>query len=136
MRNDFKYLSEIVSTTRKPGFSTKVARDFYVHDSFKDTIIQEIKKSRIRNRGRYSYSCVNFIMLKMMVENQMQLPMDKLLYDDFYRDLGALRTTYNPLLVMDSLDVVPTEYDGFVRRQLIRGYVHDEAAAFSRRCLR
>ena len=26
--------------------------------------------------------------------------------------------------------MAPTEEDGFVRRQVIRGYVHDEAAAF------
>ena len=31
---------------------------------------------------------------------------------------------------MDSLEIVPTEYDKVVRHQLIRGYVHDEAAAF------
>ena len=31
---------------------------------------------------------------------------------------------------MDTLQIVPTEQDGFVRRQLLRGYVHDEAAAF------
>ena len=130
VRNDFKYYPHLVSTTRKPEFTTKVANDFYVHDSFKDTIIQDIKKSKLRNRGRYAYSCVNFIMLKIMVENQMKQPMDQLLRDHFYRGLGALRTTYNPLNVMDSLDVVPTEYDGFVRRQLLRGYVHDEAAAF------
>ena len=130
VRNDFTYLPNLVSKTRKPEFTTQVARDFYVHDSFKDTIIRDIKKSRIRNRGQYAYSCVNFIMLKMMVENQMRMPMDQLLRDQFYRGLGALRTTYNPLNVMDSLDVVPTEYDGFVRRQLIRGFVHDEAAAF------
>lgn len=130
VRNDFTYLPNIVSKTIKPGFTTKVARDFYVHDSFKDTIIQDIIKSRLKNRGRYAYSCVNFIMLKMMVENQMKTPMDKLLTNNFYRNLGAMSTTYNPLQVMDSLEIVPTENDRFVRRQLLRGYVHDEAAAF------
>ena len=57
-------------------------------------------------------------------------PMDQLLRDDFYSGLGAWHTTYNPLKRMDTLQIVPTEQDGFVRRQLLRGYVHDEAAAF------
>ena len=130
VRNDFKFLPEVVSAEPKPGFTTEVARDFYVSDSFKDTIMRDIKESRLRRKGRYAYSCVNFILLKMMVENQFGLPMDRLLRDSFYRKLGAWHTTYNPLRVMDSLSIVPTEYDGFIRRQVLRGYVHDEAAAF------
>lgn len=130
VRNDFTYLPSLVSETKKPGFTTEVARNFYVNDTFKDTIIQDIKKSRLTGRGKYKYSCINFILLKMMVENQMKRPMDELLHDDFFSRLGAWHTTYNPLHVMDTLQIVPTENDGFVRRQLLRGYVHDEAAAF------
>lgn len=130
VRNDFKYFPDLVSTTKKPGFTTEVARNFYLHDSFRDSIMQDIKDSRLGTRGRYVYSCVNFIMLKMMVENLMKQPMDELLRNDFYNRLGAWHTTYNPLRVMDTLQIVPTEDDQFVRRQLVRGYVHDEAAAF------
>lgn len=130
VRNDFKYLPDLVSDKKKPGFTTEVARNFYLHDSFKDSIIQDIKDSRLGTRGKYVYSCVNFIMLKMMVENQMKQPMDQLLHNNFYSRLGARHTTYNPLKTMDTLQIVPTEDDQFVRRQLVRGYVHDEAAAF------
>ena len=69
-----------------------------------------------------------------MVENLMKSPMDQFLRDDFYSGLGAWHTTYNPLKRMDTLQIVPTEQDGFVRRQLLRGYVHDEAAAFQGGC--
>lgn len=130
VRNDFKYLPEIVSATRKPEFTTEAARNFYLHDSFRDSIMQKIKDSRLGTRGKYVYSCVNFILLKMMVENQMKQPMDQLLHNDFFSRLGAWHTTYNPLKTMDTLQIVPTEDDQFVRRQLVRGYVHDEAAAF------
>lgn len=130
VRNDFKYLPDLVSDKKKSGFTTEVARNFYLHDSFKDSIMQEIKDSRLGTRGKYVYSCVNFILLKMMVENQMKQPMDQLLQNNFYSRLGARYTTYNPLTVMDTLQIVPTEDDQFVRRQLVRGYVHDEAAAF------
>lgn len=130
VRNDFSYNSSDVSNIRKEGFTTEVARNFFVHDSFKDTIMQEIKKSRLGTRGRYQYSCVNFILLKMMVENEMKEPMDQLLRREFYDKVGARLTTYNPLNRMDTMQIVPTEDDQFVRRQLLRGYVHDEAAAF------
>ena len=65
-----------------------------------------------------------------MVENLMKSPMDQLLRDDFYSGLGAWHTTYNPLKRMDTLQIVPTEQDGFVRRQLLCGYVHDERPLF------
>ena len=102
----------------------------YLHDSFKDTIIQEIKDSRLGVRGKYKYSCINFILLKMMVEKQMRQPMDRLLHDMFFSKLGAWHTAYNPLHILDTMQIVPTENDHFIRRQLLRGYVHDEAAAF------
>lgn len=130
VQNKYTFLPEIVSFVPREGYSTQVAHNFYLNTSFKDTIIQEIKESKLRNRGKYRYSCVNFIMLKMMVENQMKQPMDKLLYENFYSRLGAVSTRYTPLLYMDSLLIVPTEIDNFLRKQVLRGYVHDESAAF------
>ena len=66
----------------------------------------------------------------MMVEKQMRQPMDRLLHDMFFSKLGAWHTAYNPLHILDTMQIVPTENDHFIRRQLLRGYVHDEAAAF------
>lgn len=60
----------------------------------------------------------------------MQMPLNEILGRYFTAPLGAGNTLYNPLTRIDSLWVVPTEDDSFVRRQLLRGYVHDEAAAF------
>ena len=130
VRNDFSFLPNLVSARKKPGFTTEIARNMYLHDSFKDTIIQEIKDSRLGVRGKYKYSCINFILLKMMVEKQMRQPMDRLLHDMFFSKLGAWHTAYNPLHILDTMQIVPTENDHFIRRQLLRGYVHDEAAAF------
>lgn len=129
-RNDFKFLPHLVSKTKKPGFTAEIAKHLYVHDSFKDIIMQEIKESKLGERGKYRYSCVNFILLKMVVEQQTGQPMDKLLQTHFFDRLGACTTTYNPLHKMDTMVIVPTENDEFIRRQLLRGYVHDEAAAF------
>ncbi|MDR1601620.1 MAG: serine hydrolase [Tannerella sp.] len=130
VRNDFTFLPEIVSSTPKTHFTTQVARDFYVHDSFRDTIMNEIGQAKLSRRGKYVYSCVNFILLKMIVERRMQQPMDELLRTAFFDRLGAYYTTYNPLNRFDSTLIVPTENDRFVRRQMLHGYVHDEAAAF------
>lgn len=130
VRNDFSYLPSLVSSSSKQGYTTEVARDFFVHDSFKDTIIQSIKDSKLSTRGKYVYSCVNFMLLKMIAEQTTGVAMDNYLETNFFKRLGTKNTYYNPLHHIDTMRIAPTENDGFVRRQLIRGYVHDEAAAF------
>jgi len=130
VQTGFTYLPQYVSTVSKPGFTREVSRNFYVSDSFQNVILDDIRKSPLSNRGRYVYSDLNFILLRWMVENQLKVPMDELLHDEFTSKLGAYHTTYLPLKIMDTMQIVPTENDVYVRRQLLRGYVHDEAAAF------
>lgn len=130
VQNKFKFLPDVISNVKKNGFTTEVARNMYIHDSFKDTIMREIKNVKLRTRGKYLYSCVNFILLQKIIEHQVGKPMDQLLQSAFFDRLGLQYTAYNPLKKMDSLLIVPTEEDQFLRKQLLRGYVHDEAAAF------
>ncbi|MDR1102542.1 MAG: serine hydrolase [Tannerella sp.] len=130
VRTDFKFLPNVVSGSRKEGFTSEVAADFYLTDSFPAMIMNDIYDAKLKPRGKYVYSCVNFILLKMMVEHQMRQPMDKLLDTHFFSRLGATTATYNPLKKMDVSQIVPTEDDRFLRRQILRGYVHDEGAAF------
>lgn len=128
---NFKYNPEIVSDKQKKGFTAEVAHNIYVSDAFvTDSIIAGIKNSRMGTPGKYIYSCVNFILLKMMIERQTGQKMDQYLYKHFLAPLGASSTTYTPLHHIDSLRIAPTENDRFVRKQILCGYVHDEAAAF------
>lgn len=130
VRNDFSFYPDLVSETKKDHYTTEVAKHFYLHDSFQDSIMQGIIESKLSATGKYVYSCVNFILLKMMTERITGVPMDTYLDRVFYKKLGARYTHYNPLHWMDTVQIAPTEEDGFIRRQLLRGYVHDEAAAF------
>ncbi|MDR1258517.1 MAG: serine hydrolase [Tannerellaceae bacterium] len=118
-----------VSDTVKGGFGLEVARNLFVSDTFKDSIMQAVKDSRLGAKGKYLYSCINFIMLQKMVEYQSKQPLDELFRSNFSSRLGARTLTYNPLRRIDTLLVVPTENDRSFRRQLLRGYVHDEVAA-------
>ena len=126
----FRYNPSIVSKFKQAGFETQVARDLYVSDSFADSIISRIANAGLGTSGRYLYSCINFILLKKMVEKQMEMPIDQLLDDYFFQRLGAATLTYNPLRKMDAARIAPSEQDQFLRNQLLCGYVHDEAAAF------
>jgi CubicO group peptidase (beta-lactamase class C family) len=106
-----------------------MAKGMFISKSFKPEITKAIKESRLGPKGKYLYSCINFILLKMMVEKQMGKSLDVITDENFFKPLGAWHTTYNPLHKMDTLLIVPTEKDDIVRNQWLRGYVHDEAAA-------
>lgn len=129
-RNDFKYNSELVSSINKKGFSRQVAEGIYMSDSYNDTIVQRIADSKLRAKKSYLYSCLNFMLLKEVVENLTRTDLNTFLQDSFYEKLGATTTTYNPLKKFEKDQIVPTEKDDFLRQQLLQGYVHDEGAAF------
>ena len=125
-----KATKEMLSDTLKSGYALEVAKKMFLKDSFRDTILQEIKKSTLRTKGKYLYSCINFILLQRVLEEQSKQPLDKILRSEFYDKLGAANLTYNPLRTMDTLRIIPTEDDKAIRKQLLQGYVHDEAAAY------
>jgi beta-glucosidase-like glycosyl hydrolase/CubicO group peptidase (beta-lactamase class C family) len=131
VNNNFKFNPDIISKTSKKGFTNKVGEDLFISDSFvNDSIISGIIQSKAGTKNRYVYSCINFILLKIMVEKQSGESMDKYLDKNFFEPLGASTTTYNPLNKFDSDRIAPTENERFIRNQIIKGYVHDEAAAF------
>jgi len=130
VNTDFRYDPALISKSKKVGFDLEAANNFYINNSFADSIIPCIERARMGTTGRYLYSCVNFILLKIMVERQMNVRMDRFLNAYYYRRLGATTMTYNPLQKMDAEIITPSENEQFIRRQVLRGYVHDEAAAF------
>jgi CubicO group peptidase (beta-lactamase class C family) len=124
------YKKAAVSGSTAGGFTLEAGRHFFVNETFRDTIMESIAKSKLGAKGKYLYSCINFVMLQQMVERQSHRRLDSLLRESFYDRLGAFTLTYNPLQRYDTLRIVPTENDGSFRKQLLRGYVHDEVAAF------
>lgn len=129
-RTDFRFKPDMVSPSPRKGFSLKVADGIYVSDSYPDTIVKAIADSKLRANKNYLYSCLNFMLLKEAIENVAKTDLNSFLQTNFYTRLGAYTTTYNPLNKFPKEDIVPTERDNFLRKQLLQGYVHDEGAAF------
>ena len=128
-RSDYKYKPDIISATPKAGFLS-MADSMYVNKTYNDTIIAAIADSKLTKRKKYLYSCLNFMLLKEVVEKVANESLDTYVQENFFSKLGAVTTTYNPLSKFDKSRIVPTENDGFLRKQLVQGYVHDEGAAF------
>jgi beta-glucosidase-like glycosyl hydrolase/CubicO group peptidase (beta-lactamase class C family) len=124
------YKKAAVSDTASAEFNMEAGRNYFLPVSFRDTITEAIKKSKLSTKGKYLYSCLNFIMLQKIVEKISGESLDTLLRHNFFDPLGARTLTYNPLKICDTALIVPTEEDGLFRKQLLRGYVHDEIAAY------
>lgn len=129
-RTDFKYKSNLISEVSKPGFTKRVSENLFISDTYQDTILYRIAESKLRPNKSYLYSCLNFMLLKEVVEQVSDSDLNTFLQKNFYQRLGAGTTMYNPLTKFDKNMIVPTEQDDFLRKQLLQGYVHDEGAAF------
>ena len=130
--DDFKYKDEFISSSRSEEYPLQVADEVFVNDSFPKRMLEMIASDEIPLRDRrYRYSCLNFVLLKEMVEQISGMPMNEYLEKEFYAPMGMTRTLYRPLLRFKSEQIVPTVQKDYLRgRKELRGYVHDEIAAF------
>ena len=81
---------------------------------------------RVKN---YSYSDANLVLVQMAIDSVNKEPISHYLNREIYGPLGIQNARYNPRESLDEERLVPTEYDGRWRGQLLRGYVHDPTAA-------
>ena len=130
--DEFKYKDEYVSSLRSEEYPLQVAEGVFVNPAFPKHILEMIASDEIPLRDRrYRYSCLNFVLLKEMVEQISGMPMDKYLDQEFYAPMGMQHTLYSPLSRFKPEQIVPTVQKDYLRgRKELRGYVHDEIAAF------
>lgn len=128
-RTNYKFKSNLISTVNSPTFSLPVSDKMFASEEMQKTLLTEIVNSNLRSNSRYAYSCLNFMLLKEVVENESKKDLNEFTQANFYRKLGATTTTFQPLNYMSIDNIAPTENDQFFRKQMLRGYVHDEGAA-------
>jgi CubicO group peptidase (beta-lactamase class C family) len=124
------YADTAVSRVPLPGFGIQVSEGFYLNGvGFREKALQRIVTSRLGSPV-YRYSCVNFILLKEIVETVSQVPMDVFLDSVFYRPMGLERLLFRPLRRFPKDSIAPTLANDFLRDGPLQGYVHDPDAAF------
>ena len=130
---NLKWNSQYISEKQDEHHQLQIADRMFITQSFRDEIISKTISLPLKNVGRYRYSCLNFVMLRCLIETKTKTSLDKYLQAKLFEPLGLTSCTYNPHQ-NQSIDlslVVPTEDDQALRRQLLHGYVHDEIAAWS-----
>ena len=79
-----------------------------------------------RKQGRYLYSCLNFVLLRYIVERLSKQRLDEYLQERLDPFFNA-ELCYQPLNKgVDLSQIAPTEVDNAVRNRLVHGTVHDE----------
>ena len=126
----FDYRKELMAKTFSADYPLQVADSMFLHRSFRDSIMVQIGRIPLKDR-RYRYSCLNFMLLKEMVENISKMPMNLFLDKEFYKPMEMNCTAYLPLRQFKKEEIVPTVKADYLRKgKVLQGYVHDESAAF------
>ena len=121
--------ADLYKSKSEVGYSTKVAPDMFILDSYKDSIFDRILTNGFLDRKKYRYSDLGYYFFKEIVEKQSQMSLDNYVQENFYGPLGLRSMGYHPLEKNALKDVAPTEHDILYRRQVVKGYVHDPGAA-------
>ena len=111
------------------GYSTRVSDSIYILDTYRDSIMLEIKDSKLRRRKKYKYSDLGMYYLRRIIEQQSSENVDEYIAKNIYEPLGLQNIGYLPLKKFPKQQIVPTEEDHYFRNTKIQGYVHDQAAA-------
>ena len=80
-----------MAKTFSADYPLQVADSMFFIVSFRDSIMVQIGRIPLKDR-RYRYSCLNFMLLKEMVENISKMPMNLFLDKEFYKPMEINRT--------------------------------------------
>lgn len=127
--NDFQYNPEWVSRVPSAAYPLQVADSLFLKKEFCREIVKQIVEAPMKGKS-YRYSCLNFMLLKEMVEKITGMTMDAYLDSVFYDPMGLRHTAFLPLRKFAKAQVVPTVKDDLLRGESLQGFVQDEAAAF------
>lgn len=126
---NFSYLDGLTSPVKTEKHTWQVSQNLWIDPVFRQKYHEKIVAAPLRAK-RYLYSDLNFILLQEIVEKITGGTLDAFVSENIYEPMGLERTLYKPLDRIPAEEIVPTVQENLLRKQLLRGYVHDEAAAF------
>ncbi len=124
-----QFLPRTLRSMYKARYSIPVTESWYANKNIPGKILKTIKETPLLSMENYVYSDLSMIMLGKTIEEISKMPLNKFVQKKFYQSLGADNTTYLPMHSFTKDQLVPTEVDTIFRKELIRGYVHDENAS-------
>lgn len=122
--------SELFSDHRSADTPVEIAPGLFGGDKMKKEMSDAIYNRKLGSK-KYNYSCLNFCILKDMEEALTGVDHDKWVNKRVFGPIGANLSMYRPSdHNVDMNNIAPTEQDNFMRKSHLKGFVHDEMAAF------
>ena len=113
-----------------PKGYTAIGSNCYINPSFRARMLDMIAHSDLQKKERYLYSDLGFILLADLVQTVTGQSIDIFMAKHFYTPLHMKSTIYQPIEHgIKAYRIAPTENDTTLRKQTIKGYVHDPNAA-------
>lgn len=118
-----------IKRTYKKRYSNQVYNNLYVKNRFNKKVFRKIKRSKVSDDKTYKYSGLVSLIYPTLIENITGENYEDYLNSNFYQPLGCEVLGYNPSAKNFKNNIVPTELDTLIRKDYVKGYVHDENAA-------
>lgn len=126
--NTTKLRGDLISSKYDINFGIKITDKLWATNGIRDTLFNRIAMMKTDEARKYRYSDVNFVLLQQIVEELSGCKLNDLTDSLFYSPLGMTRTMFCPLKKFNKEEIIPTERDDFLRKELLCGYPHDETA--------
>ncbi|MCX8210950.1 MAG: serine hydrolase [Lewinella sp.] len=122
---------QYVADEIRDAFKIPIGHNRWLNEDVPAMVRKNLKGriSHTRHQG-YKYSDLNYYLLQLIVEEIAGERMDELLEREFYQPMRLGRLGFRPIGNFPAEQLVPTVTDKWLRGGLLRGYVHDEGAAF------
>ena len=119
----------IVRNKMHKRFSVQMNNNLFLKNSYSKKLFKRIRKSKLNKVNTYDYSGLFFFYVPKLIHKVTGLNFDNYFYNTFiYKK--EITLLFNPTNVFSKKIIVPSEYDSIFRKELVHGFVHDEAASF------
>ncbi|WP_081966649.1 glycoside hydrolase family 3 N-terminal domain-containing protein [Porphyromonas crevioricanis] len=126
---DFSFQPLWISENPGGNFDRQFSSRLWISRDFKDVMLDRIAALKLKNRGRYRYSDLNFVLIQQMIEARSKLSLDEFVGKYLYRPIGS-HLCFNPIRKgVPTSRIAPAQDDRFIRKEVLKGVVDDETAA-------
>ncbi|MBS9522438.1 serine hydrolase [Litoribacter ruber] len=130
-----KWKNEFYSAHEMEGYNIQLGTNMYAINSLRDSLWKWSLEADLKtlpkgqNKFDYTYSDIGMYIMQRVTERLLNQPLNDFMEHNFYEPLGLYTLTYLPHRKLDLDMIAPTEEDRSFRKNLVRGFVHDQGAA-------
>ncbi|MEM7483976.1 MAG: serine hydrolase [Bacteroidota bacterium] len=124
-----KLKKKFVKNSTSKKFQKQAYPNIFVKNRFQRKMYRVINRSKVSDNKTYKYSGLAFLIFPELIAQLAQTDYETYLQEQFYKPLGAHTLGFNPSKKGFPNTIVPTENDTLFRKDLVKGWVHDENAS-------